>query len=68
MALVLHFLGREGSKKSTLKKPMKDWSTFTGLTLESPLGTSAGATCIFLLISAVLRSFLKAQLLFLMTQ
>lgn len=47
---------------------MKDWSTFMGLTLENPLGTSDGATCIFLLISAPLRDFVTPDLLFLTSQ
>lgn len=59
------FPGKRRQQKN--KKGMKDWSTFTGLTLENPLGASAGATCIFLLISALLRRFLKPDLLFLVS-
>jgi len=58
------FPGKREQQKKHPKKQMKDWSTFMGLTLESPLGTSAGVTCISLLISALLRSFLKSDLLF----
>lgn len=66
--LPLNISWEERAAKNHPKKQMKGWSTLMGLTLESPLGTSAGATCIFLLISALLRSFLKPDLLSLMSQ
>lgn len=65
MAPVQHF---QGQQKKHPKKQMKDWSTFMGLTLENPLGTSDGATCIFPLISALLRDFVAPDLLFLTSQ
>lgn len=66
--LLFNIFWEERAAKKHPKKQMKDWSTFMGLTLENPLGTSAGATCIFLLISVLLRSFLKPDLLFLISQ
>lgn len=66
--LLFNISWEERAAKNHPKIQMEDWSTFMGLTLENPLGTSAGVTCVFLLISALLRSFLKPDLLFLMSQ
>lgn len=58
------FPGKRGQQKNALGKRWRAGSTFMGLTLENPLGTSAGATWIFLLIGALLRRFLETDVLF----